>query len=162
MGLAIVDEKKYKMYTAIRVFEYVALSCLCYNRLRQEFQLASMKKLTRLTSSVETCDILINELQVTSYELISLRAAFIARVTSYRLLLLCELRVTFCMQVTSYCLLYELRVTIIARVTSYSLLYELRVTVSCKSYELLFICKLQVLIDYARYDLLFNYQPQER
>ena len=71
MGLTIIGEKKYKMYTAIRVFEYVSLSSLCYNRLRQDFQLASMKKLTRLTSSVEICDMLIKKLRVTSYELIS-------------------------------------------------------------------------------------------
>ena len=140
MGLAIVDEKKYKMYTAIRVFEYVALSCLCYHRLRQEFQLASMKKLTRLTSSVETCDILINELQVTSYELISLRAVFIARVTSYRLLLLCELRVTFVckLRVTVYCTSYELRS-----------LHELRVILYCTSYELLFLARVTNYFLYA-------------
>ena len=103
-------------------------------------------------------DILINELQVWSYELISLRVAFIARVTSYNLFLLHELRVTFCIRVTSscllhelrvtfyirvtsYCLFHELRVTIIARVTSYCLLHELRVTVYCTSYELLLIAR---------------------
>ena len=94
-------------------------------------------------------DILINELQVTSYDLISLRVAFIAM--SYDLLLLHELRVTFFIQVTScclhttyflhtsykllfipwvkshhYCTSYELLFT--ARVTSYCLLHELRVT----------------------------------
>ena len=36
-------------------------------------------------------------------ELISLRVAFIARVTSYELFLLYKLRVTFCIRVTSYC-----------------------------------------------------------
>ena len=41
-------------------------------------------------------DTLINELRVTTYKLISLRVAFIARVTSYKLFLLHELRVTFC------------------------------------------------------------------
>ena len=64
-------------------------------------------------------DILINELRVTSYKLISLRVAFIARVTSYELLL-------------------------IARVTSYCLLYELRDTVYCTSYELLFAYELRL------------------
>ena len=98
-------------------------------------------------------DILINELQVTSYKLISLRVAFIARVTRYDLFLLHELRVIFCIRVTSscllrelrvtfyirvtsYCLFHELRVTIIARVASYCLLHELRVTVYCMSYTL--------------------------
>ena len=89
-------------------------------------------------------DILINKLQVTSYELISLRVAFIARVMSYELFLLHELRVTFYIQVTIYCLLHELRVTFIARVMSYCLLHELRVTVNCTSYELLFAYELRV------------------
>ena len=44
------------------------------------------------------CDILINVLRVTSYELISLRVAFIAQVTSYELL--------FIARVTSYCILH--------------------------------------------------------
>ena len=60
-------------------------------------------------------DLLINELQVTSYELISLQVAFIARVTSYFLL-------------TSYELLS------IARVTSYML---------HRSYWLIFTYELQ-------------------
>ena len=136
MGLTIVGEKKYKMYTAIRVFEYVSLSSLCYNRLRQDFQLASMKKLTRLTSSVEICDMLIKKLRVTSYELISLRVSFIARVTSYRLFLLCQLRVIFCMRVTSYCLLYELRVILF-----------------CTSYEFLFLARVTSYFLYASYEL---------
>ena len=72
-------------------------------------------------------DILINELRVTSYELISLRVAFFARVTSYELILLHELRVTICIRVTSYYLLGKLRVTFCIRVTSYCLLHELRV-----------------------------------
>ena len=106
-------------------------------------------------------DILINELRVTSYELISLRVACIVRATSYELFLLHELRVIFCMQVTSrcllhelgvtfyirvtsYCLLHELRVTFIARITSYCILHKLRVTVYCTSYELLFAYELRV------------------
>ena len=66
--------------------------------------------------------------RVTSYELISLRVAFIARVTSYELFLLHELRVTFCIRVTSCCLLHELRVIFFVRVTSHCLLHKLRVT----------------------------------
>ena len=72
----------------------------------------------------------------TSYELLSLRVVFIARVTSCKLLfiaqlrvksysLLHELRVTVCIRVMSYCLLLELRVTFCMRVTSYCLLCEL-------------------------------------
>ena len=97
----------------------------------------------KLKRPIILSDILIKELQVTSYELISLQAAFIARVTSYDLFLLHELRVTFCIRVTSYCLLHELRVTFIARVTSYCLLHELRVTVYCTSHELYFNYELQ-------------------
>ena len=80
-----------------------------------------------------------------SYELISLRAAFLARATSYELFLLHELRVTFKTQVTSYSLLHNLRVTFYIQVTSYCLFHELpvafisRVIVYCASYELLFI-----------------------
>ena len=89
-------------------------------------------------------DIVINELRVTSYELISLQVVFIARVTSYELFSLHELRVTFCIRVTSYCLLHELRVTFITRVTNYCLLHKLRVTVYYTSYELLFAYELRV------------------
>ena len=67
------------------------------------------------TQGLHFRDLLINELQVTSYELISLQVAFIARVTSYFLL-------------TSYELLS------IARVTSY-MLY--------RSYWLIFTYELQ-------------------
>ena len=122
--------------------------------------------------SLQDSDILIKELQVTSYEIISLRVAFIARVTSYDLLLLHELRVTFCIRVmsscllqelrvtfyirlTSYCLFHELRVTIIARVTSYCLLHELRVTVYCTNYELLFIARVTSYFLHMSYELLF-------
>ena len=79
-------------------------------------------------------DILINELQVTSYELISLRVAFIARVMSYDLVLFHELRVTFCIRVTRCCLLHELRVTFYIRFASYCYYY-------CTSYEPLFIAR---------------------
>ena len=65
------------------------------------------------------------------------------RVTSYQLFLLHELRVTFYIRITSYCLLHELRVTLIVRVTSYRLLHELRVNVYYKSYEALFNYELQ-------------------
>ena len=98
---------------------------------------------TYSTPKCLTC-ILINELLVSSYELLPLRVVFFALVTSYELLfiaritsyllhtrvtsyiLLHELRVIVCMRVTSYCLLHELRVTFSMRVMSYRLLYELR------------------------------------
>ena len=86
-------------------------------------------------------DILINELQVTSYELICLRVAFIARVASYDLFLWHELRVTFCIRVTSYCFLHKLRVT-----------------VYCTSYELLFAYELRVTVYYTSHELYFNYE----
>ena len=72
-------------------------------------------------------NILIKELRVTSYELISLRV-FIARVmsyfycTSYELLFAYELHFTY-----EYCLLHELRVTFLMQVASYCLLHKLRV-----------------------------------
>ena len=83
--------------------------------------------------------------RVTSYELISLRVVFIAQVTSYKLFLLHELRVIFCIRVTSNYLWHELRYFFIARVTGYWLLHELRVTVYCTSYELLCAYELRVL-----------------
>ena len=121
---------------------------------------------------INLSDILINELRVTSYELISLRVAFIARVSSYDLVLLHKLQVTFCirvtnycllhklrvtfyMRVTSYCLFHELRVTFIARVTNHCSLHELRVTIYCKSYELLFTYELRVTVYCTSFELLF-------
>ena len=127
---------------------------------------------------INLSDILINELRVTSYELISLRVAFIARVSSYDLVLLHELQVTFCIRVTSYCLLHhklrvtfyvrvtryclfhELRVTFIARVTSYCSLHELRVTIYCTIYELLFTYELRVTVYCTSHELLLNYKFQ--
>ena len=66
--------------------------------------------------------------RVTSYELISLRVEFIARISSCDIVLLHALQVTFCIRVTSYCLLSKLRVTFYMRVMSYCLFHELRVT----------------------------------
>ena len=66
--------------------------------------------------------------QIRSYELMSLRVAFIARLTSYELFLLYKLWVIFCVRVTSYCLLHELQATFYIRVTSYCLLHELQIT----------------------------------
>ena len=54
-------------------------------------------------------DILINELQVTSYELIPLRVEFIARVKSYELLFIARVASYFLH--TSYELLFIVRVT---------------------------------------------------
>ena len=85
-------------------------------------------------------DMLINKLRVASYRLIPLRVEFIARVASYELFLLHELRATFCIRVPSYCSLHELRVT------SYCLLQELRVTVYCTIYLLLFAYELRVTV----------------
>ena len=102
------------------------------------------------------CDILINELRVTSYKLLSWRVAFIARVASYELFLLQELRVTFCIQFTSYCLLHELRVTFYVRFTSYCLFHELRVTfiTQVTSYYLLHELRVTFCIRFTSYCLL--------
>ena len=58
------------------------------------------KKKTFVLSAFHKSDIVINELQVTSYDLISLRVAFIARVTSYFLHM--SDRFHFIARVTSY------------------------------------------------------------
>ena len=97
-----------------------------------------------------------HELRATSYKLISLRVAFIARVTSYECYFYCtsyellfarelratiywtswELLFTYELQVTVYCtscelfLLHNYVLLFISRVTSYCLLHQLRVT-SC-------------------------------
>ena len=109
---------------------------------------------------IKKCDILINEIHVTSYKLISSRVSFIARVTSDDLFLLHELRFTFCIRVTSYCLLHELRVTFYIRVTSCCLFHELRVTVYCTSYELLFAYELRVTFYCTSHELYFDYELQ--
>ena len=71
------------------------------------------------------CDILINELRVRSYELISLRAAFIARVTSYFLHM--SYKLLFIARIRSYSLHTSHELLFITRVASYSLYasYEL-------------------------------------
>ena len=68
----------------------------------------------------EDSDILINELWVMSYELISLRDAFIARVTGYFYYTSYELLFAYESRVTVYCASYDLL-----------LMHELRVTVYC-------------------------------
>ena len=73
-------------------------------------------------------DILINELRVT-------------RLYPYEFHLLQELRVTFCIRVTSYWLLHELRITFYIRVTVYCLFHELGVTFAARVYKLLFIAR---------------------
>ena len=86
-----------------------------------------------------------HELRATSYELISLRVAFIARVTSCECYFYC----------TSYLLLFacELRATIYwtMGVTFY---IELQVTVYCTSYELFLLHKLRVIVYFTSYELL--------
>ena len=71
------------------------------------------------------CDILVNKLWITSYELLSLRVVFITpQVMSYELLLLHELRVTFLLK--SYELLFTAQVTSFFLHTSYDcFLHEL-------------------------------------
>ena len=93
--------------------------------------------------------------------MLELRVTFCIRVTSYYLL--CELRVTFYIRVKSYCLLHELRVTFIARVTSYCLFYELRVTVYCTSFKLLFACELRLkfYMRVASYFLTISYSKDK-
>ena len=60
------------------------------------------------------CDILVNKLWITSYELLSLRVVFITpQVTSYYYCMSYEL--LFCLRVMSYCLLHRLQVSFCIR-----------------------------------------------
>ena len=56
MGLTYVGEKKYSVETIIRAFEYFALSRSPYNRLREDFELPSVRTITRITSRVNKLD----------------------------------------------------------------------------------------------------------
>ena len=56
MGLTYVGENKYSDETIIRAFEYFALSRSAYNRLREEFELSSVRTITRITSRVNKLD----------------------------------------------------------------------------------------------------------
>ena len=87
-----------------------------------------------------------HELRATSYKLISLRVAFIARVTSYECYFYC----------TSYVLLFacELRATIYWTSRELLFTYELQVTVYCTSYELFLLHKLRVIVYFTSYELL--------
>ena len=93
----------------------------------------------------------------------SLRVACIARVTSYDLFLLHELRVIFAYELrdTVYCTNYELLYPYELRVTVYSMRYELlllpklRVTVYCPGYELLFIVRVTSYFLHTSYELMF-------
>ena len=49
-------KKKNEMEAVVRAFEYCVLSRSCYIRLWQDFQLPSIRTLTRLTSSVKCLD----------------------------------------------------------------------------------------------------------
>ena len=85
-------------------------------------------------------DIPINELRVVSYY-------------PYELHLLYQLRVNFCMPVTSYFILHELWVTFFQ--ANYELLFIAQVK------ELPFICDLRVSINCTKYGLLFNWVPKK-
>ena len=87
-------------------------------------------------SIAEAGDKLINELRVTSCELMFLRVAFIARVTSYFFYTSFELLFIARAMSYFYCTSYEL--SFIVPVKSYCLLHESRVTAYNTSYELLF------------------------
>ena len=54
LGVTIVNEKKYKIETVVRAFEYFTISRSCCNRLMQDLQLLSIRTLTRLTSPVKS------------------------------------------------------------------------------------------------------------
>ena len=119
---------------------------------------------------LEKDDMLINELRVTTYY-------------PYELRLLYDLRVTFCVEVTNYCLLYELlftyklrltvyctiddllllhelQITFCIRVTSYCLLHKLRVTLYCTSFGLLLLHELRAVC-YIRITSTMSYDKDE-
>ena len=56
MGSKKVGEKKYEPATLVRAFEYYALSRSAYNRIRNDFELPSIRTLTKLTSSIRNLD----------------------------------------------------------------------------------------------------------
>ena len=55
-SLVHVGDRKYECTTIIRAFEYFATSRTLYNRLREDYELPSVKTLTRLTSKVNKTD----------------------------------------------------------------------------------------------------------
>ena len=87
------------------------------------------------------CDILIN-----SYELISLRVAFMARVTSYNLFLTAPVTCYFLHTSYELLLFRELRVTFIPWITSYFY---------CTSCKLLFIAQVTSCFSHTNYELIF-------
>ena len=105
--------------------------------------------------------------RVTSYELISLGNAFIARVTIY--FLHTSYGLPFIAQVmsyflhTSYKLLFILQVTSYFYCTSYELLllHELWVTVYCTSYELLFTYQLRMAVYCMNHFLTMSYNKDK-
>ena len=105
-----------------------------------------------------------NDLRVTGYELISLRVAFIERVTFIERVIYyttCKLLFAYALRVTIFCISYELLFTcklwVIVYCTSYKLflLHELRVIVHWKSYESLFIAPAVNYFLHTSYGLIF-------
>ena len=88
-------------------------------------------------------DILMNQLRVMNYELLSIRVAFMAQVKSY---FYCTSNEFFCVPVKNYC-----------HCTSYELFftYKLQITVYSTSWELRFTYELRVTAYYTSYELLF-------
>ena len=56
MSPNVASNQKYCPETTLRAFEYFSLSRSCYNRLRQDLELPSIKTLTRLTSITKNTD----------------------------------------------------------------------------------------------------------
>ena len=110
-----------------------------------------------------------HELRATSYKLISLRVALIARVTCYFLHASYELlfigRVGSYFLHTSYKLLFIAQVAsyFCCTITCYCLFHELRVTVYCTSCELPLACDLRLnfCMAVASYFLTMSYNTDE-
>ena len=56
MGVKQIGERRYSVDEMTRAFEYFATSRATYNKLREDYELPSIRTLTRLTSKVGNCD----------------------------------------------------------------------------------------------------------
>ena len=118
---------------------------------QQYFRIWVTFRTDRSWTSREKFDILINQLRIVIYELLSLRLMFIAPVTSYKLLFVA--RVTGYLFHTSYELLFVEWVTNYLSQTSYKLLLIAGVMsyLLYTCYELLFIYEVRVTVYYTSY-----------
>ena len=56
MNKTCIGEKKYPIETTVRAFEYFSLARSAYNRIREDFELPSLRTLGRITSKYKSLD----------------------------------------------------------------------------------------------------------